>query len=186
MKVNVSKLIYGCIITALLSGFAACNGTNSSDKTNDSLSSTSATTKSDDSATSAKRKKNKKRQTYVSGKIADNGKMVKDKDGVYNRAEKAPEFPGGEAALADYINTNLTSPPSAADSGTLRVSFIVDEQGKVLNPQVINGNSLGAELANETLTVFNRMPSWTPGMVHGKNVKTRMELPIRFELTDTD
>jgi hypothetical protein len=29
------------------------------------------------------------------------------------------------------------------------------------------------------------MPAWTPGKVKGKNVKTRLEIPITFQLEDS-
>ena len=189
MKVTISRFMYGFIAIALVSGSAACNDTASSDKTNDSLTTAAAVVKPVDSATVAKAKKKKKGQTSVSGFVADNAKMEKDNHGVYNRADKAPEFPGGQSALANFINKNLTYPQSAVDngtSGTVQVTFIVDEHGKVLNPQVTSGNQLGDGLANETLIAFNKMPSWTPGTVHGKKVKTRMVLPVTFELADVD
>jgi hypothetical protein len=188
MKVSFSKLIYPCIVIALMSGFAACNGLDSSDKTKDSVSAKSEH-EMGDSATSANHKKNRKRQTTLNGLTADNSKITKDKNGVYNRAEKAPEYPGGQTALADYFNTNITNQSSAVvndTSRTLQVAFIVDENGKVEDPHVINSKSSGDELANETVDAFNKMPSWTPGEVHGKKVKTRMLLPLKFDMTDTE
>jgi hypothetical protein len=41
-------------------------------------------------------------------------------------------------------------------------------------------------MVNETLKAFSTMPAWTPGMVHGKKVKTRLELPVTFQLADAD
>ena len=189
MKVAISKFVYGFIAVVLVSGAAACNGTDSSDKTSDSANTASATVKTVDSAAVAKAKKKKKGQTSVSGYLADSAKMVKDAHGVYNRTDKAPEFPGGQTALSNYINNNLAYPQTAVDNGTsgiIQVAFVVDEHGKVMNPQVINGTQLGDGLADETLTVFNKMPLWTPGMVHGKKVKTRLVLPVKFELADAD
>lgn len=189
MKITISRFIYGSVFIVLFSGMAACNGTNSSDKAYDSVNTASAAAKAVDSATIVKAKKKKKGQISVTGLMPDSAKMVKDIHGVYNRVEKAPEFPGGQNALVNYINRNLTYPPSAVDngtSGTVHVTFIVDEHGKVLNPQVSDAKPLGDGLADETLIVFNKMPLWTPGMVHGKKVKTRLELPVTFELADAD
>lgn len=189
MKVTNRRFMYGFIGIALVAGAAACNGTDSSNKTNDSLTTASAVVAPSDSATVAKAKRKKKGQTSVSALIADNAKMVKDKNGVYNRAEKAPEYPGGQTALANYINSNLTYPQSAVDngtSGTVQVTFIVDEHGKIVNPQVTSGKQLGDGLADETLVALYKMPLWTPGTVNGKKVKTRMTLPVTFELADAD
>jgi periplasmic protein TonB len=186
---TTSKLKYVIVIMSIV-GMMACNGTDNSDKTtNDSLTTTSPAAKATDSATSAKATKKKKGQMSVVLPVGDNAKMVKDSHGVYNRAEKAPEFPGGQAALSAYITKNLTYPQAAIDngtSGTVHVTFVVDEHGKVLNPQAMDGKNLGDDMVNQTLKVFSNMPVWAPGVVHNKKVKTRLELPVTFELADAD
>jgi periplasmic protein TonB len=188
MKITIDRLMHGSIVIALALGMTACTGTDSSDKVNDSLTTASGSAKATDSAT-VKAKKKKKGQTSIAGPMADSAKMVKDVHGIYNRAEKAPEFPGGQAALANYINKNLMYPQSAVDdgtSGTVYVVFIVDEHGKVVDPKVTDASKLGDGLVDQTLTAFNKMPLWTPGTVHGKKVKTRLELPVTFKLEDSD
>jgi hypothetical protein len=50
----------------------------------------------------------------------------------------------------------------------------------------LDGKNLGDDLVNQTLKVFSNMPMWTPGMVHNKKVKTRLEVPVTFELADAD
>ena len=189
MKVLFSRLINASIVVALVSGFTACNDTESSDKKNDSVAKASETVMPSDSATVANAARKKKGKTSVSDLVSDNAKMARDAHGVYNRVEKEPEFPGGQNALANYINNNIAYPQSAVDngtSGTVQVAFIVDEHGKVQHPQVINGTQLQDGLADEALTAFEKMPSWTPGTVHGKKVKTRMVLPVKFELEDAE
>jgi TonB family protein len=178
------------VIMSIIFGMMACNGTDSSNKTaNDSLTTTASAAKATDSAGSVKATKKKKGQLSVAMPIGDSAKMVKDVHGVYNRAEKEPEFPGGEAALSTYINKNLTYPQVAIDngtSGTVHVTFVVDEHGKVINPQATDGKNLGDDIVNQTLKVFSNMPMWNPGMVHGKKVKTRLEVPVTFQLADAD
>lgn len=189
MKLVINRFMQGTIVIALVLGTFACNSTDNTDKAKDSVSTAPATMPLADSATTVKAMKKKKGQASVSGIIADSAKMTKDVHGVYNRADQMPEFPGGQAALANFINKNVTYPQSAVDSGrtgTIHISFIVDEQGKVLHPQISNGTQLGDGLTDETLTAFNKMPLWTPGMVNGKKVKTRLVLPVTFELVDAD
>jgi periplasmic protein TonB len=187
---TTGRFIHGCIIMAIIFGMVACNGTDSSDKTaSDSSAATASAAKATDSATKATTKKKKKGLLSVTLSRSDSAKIVKDAHGVYNRADKEPEFPGGESALSAYISNHLTYPQAAIDngtSGTVHVSFVVDEHGKVINPQAMDGKNLGDDIVNETLKVFNNMPMWTPGTVHNKKVKTRMELPVTFKLEDTD
>src|SRR5258705_5431068 len=167
---TTSRLIHGSVIVSIVFGMMACNGANSSDKTaNDSLTATSSEANAIDSAARVKATKKKKGQLYVAIAMRDSIKMAKDVHGIYNRAEKAPEFPGGEAALSTYINKNITYPQEAIDngtSGTVHVSFVVDEHGKVINPQAIDGKNLSDDILNQTLKAFSYMPMWTPGTVH--------------------
>ena len=187
------------IATFALCGLAACN---SSDyKTDNSSSDSSAVTtptspadkvdadkvdSTNKMATASKgsvaKRKGKMTIKMPAGSYTD--KMVKDKEGVYNWAEAAPEFPGGQNALDNYVNNNIDYPEKAIDdntTGTVRVSFVVDEHGKVTRAHII-GNKLGNGLDEQALKVVSNMPAWKPGKVNGKNVRTRLELPIAFQV----
>lgn len=187
---TTSRIVHGIFIMSIVFGMMACNGTDSSNKTaNDSSAMAASAAKTADSAASVKVAKKKKGKLSIAMARSDSAKMVKDAHGVYNRADKEPEFPGGESALSAYINKNLTYPQSAIDngtSGTIHVSFVVDEHGKVIDPQALDGTTLGNDIVNQTLSVFKNMPMWTPGMVHGKKVKTRLDVPVTFALSDAD
>jgi len=127
----------------------------------------------------------KKRKMSVTLLTSTGEKMTKDKEGVYNRTEPMPEFPGGQPALSAYVENHLNYPQQAVDdnkTGTVRVSFIVDENGKIINPHVVGNNKVGDGLDEEAVKVVENMPAWKPGKVKGKNVKTRLELPITFQL----
>jgi outer membrane biosynthesis protein TonB len=189
---TAKKISYASIIAAIVIGMAACNG---SDSTNKSSSDSVATATNDtanaaamaDSASKAAKAKKKKGKTSISMPVANNDKISKDNKGVYNRAEAMPEFPGGQDALANYINKNIDYSQTAIDNntdGTIRITFVVDEHGKVIDPHVMGDKKLGSGLDEETLRVFNNMPLWKPGKVAGKKVKTRLEIPITFQLED--
>ncbi|HEY4060500.1 MAG TPA: energy transducer TonB [Puia sp.] len=191
----------GLIAAIVLGGMAACNSSDyTSNKSGSSDSSAMATMTSDSStgvgdsmkaadSASAKtaRVKHRKGKTSITWPMAGNEKISMDKEGVYNRAEAMPEFPGGQDGLANYINNHLNYSQQAIDNntdGTIQVSFVVDENGKVVNPKVISVKKLGNGLDEEALRVFNNMPAWKPGKVNGKNVKTRLEVPITFQLEE--
>jgi len=111
-------------------------------------------------------------------------KMDVDNEGAYTNVEVTPQYPGGQKALENFFNYNVEYPQQAADNGTegvVNVSFIVDENGKVVSPKII-GKRVGDGLEDEALRVVNQMRTWTPGKVKGKNVKTRLTLPVRFQL----
>ena len=160
----------------------ATMSTDTSGSTAINHSDTAATTTSSSKSATVARKKGK-----WSIKMPDKSstmKIEKDREGVYTRAEAMPEFPGGQTALDNYVNNNIEYPQQAIDNntaGTIKVSFVVDERGKVQDAHVI-GTPLGNGLDEQALRVVSNMPTWKPGKVKGKNVKTRLELPIAFQV----
>jgi TonB family protein len=71
---------------------------------------------------------------------------------LYSTAEVAPKFPGGQRGLDNYINKNVKYPQQAIDddvSGTVHVSFIVDEQGRVTKAKVMDAANVGDGLDQE-------------------------------------
>lgn len=112
--------------------------------------------------------------------------MKPDNNGVYEVAEVNPVYPGGRDALQSYINQNIEYPQSAIDNnseGTVDVQFVVDENGKVTDVKAI-GSQLSNDLQNEAVRTVSNMPKWTPGSVKGKNVKTKVVLPITFKMEE--
>ncbi len=105
-----------------------------------------------------------------------------DKEGVYSRAEIKPSYPGGEKALAKFIQENINYPDEAIEQGvegTVQVMFAVDENGRVYTPYV-KGSRVGYGLDEEATRVVSKMPTWNPGQIKGKNVKSYYTLPISF------
>jgi protein TonB len=179
-----------CLIAVFcVGGLAACNS-DSDTKTaengmaSDSSAKTAGATDSTakDSAATASKPAKKKRKASIVFAPAGTDKMVKDKDGVYNRAEIMPEYPGGQSALSAYVNDHLDYDQASADTGTLKISFVVDENGKVMDVRLMGDRKIGNGLDEQAVKLISNMPAWTPGKVKGRNVKTRLELPIAFEL----
>ncbi len=151
----------------------------------DSTSSTAAVTvKTEPTDTRTRKTSRKGRIILASYKNTSTDKIAPDRDGIYNRAEIMPSYPGGENELANYIANNIEYPQRALDNdvqGTVKVFFAVDEQGKIYAPTVIS-SKLGYGLEEEALRVISRMPKWSPGQIKGKNVKTRFSLPITYQI----
>jgi periplasmic protein TonB len=186
------KLAFFYVLAAFgFYGLVGCNSDNDSKTTASGTSSDSSmttagtadSTTKDSTAMAAKATK-KRRKASIVLPAAGTDKMVKDKDGVYNRAEVMPEYPGGQNSLSTYINDQFSSDQIAADdntTGTVRVTFVVDEKGKVTDVHLLGDHKTGHSLDDQVVKVISNMPAWTPGKVKGKNVKTRLELPIAFE-----
>ena len=110
--------------------------------------------------------------------------MKPDKDGIYEMTDVRPAYPGGQTALENYINNNVEYQQAAIDNnteGTVDVEFVIDEKGNVTDAKRI-GKELGGGLDDEAVKVISNMPKWTPGKVKGKNVKTRLVLPITYKI----
>jgi protein TonB len=126
----------------------------------------------------------KGRVILASYRNISNERITADREGVYNRAEVMPSYPGGETALRKFIEENIEYPQRAMDSdaeGTVTLYFAVDEQGTIYTPTVIS-SKIGYGLEEEAMRVVNKMPKWNPGQIKGRNVKTRFTLPITYQI----
>jgi periplasmic protein TonB len=97
--------------------------------------------------------------------------------------EIAPEFPGKEAGLYNFIKKNTKYPEMGVKegiNGTVYMNFVVDEFGKVTMIECVRSPHL--MFTEEATRVLNKMPKWKPGMQGGKPVKVRMNIPITFKL----
>ena len=104
---------------------------------------------------------------------------------IYNMAtvERQPFYYGGPEAMNKWIAEHIRYPEDAIESkteGKVIVEFIVDENGDVIDPQIIKGLTL--ELNKEAVRVVREMPDWRPGKVNGETVKTYYTIPITFRL----
>lgn len=91
-----------------------------------------------------------------------------------------PAFPGGTAAMANFINDNIELPDYIPDydRGTMYVQFVVNKDGSIEQVQVVRG--LSNELNKAAEKVVKSMPKWKPGEQAGKPVRVRFTLPIRI------
>lgn len=94
-----------------------------------------------------------------------------------------PEYPGGMAALLEYLQRNIRYPNEARENqiqGRVVVRFIVNKEGKIEGAEVQKGIGYGCD--KEALRVVNAMKTWRPGQVKGKPVKAYYTLPVTFRL----
>ncbi|MGE7776448.1 energy transducer TonB [Chitinophaga sp. NPDC101104] len=99
-----------------------------------------------------------------------------------NPPDHPPIFPGGDAALEEYLSKNIRFPERARKkniSATITVSFMVDTTGKIAEAKTM-GAPKGYGLEEEALRVVSAMPDWLPGRQKGKAVNVRFSLPLHF------
>lgn len=98
--------------------------------------------------------------------------------------EIMPAFPGGDEALARFLQKNIRYPHMAQENGVegkIFVQFIVNKEGKISDVQTVGAHK-GAGLEEEAMRVVKMMPNWKPGKQNGEQVAVRFNLPIGFLL----
>ncbi|NLB26193.1 MAG: energy transducer TonB [Bacteroidales bacterium] len=102
---------------------------------------------------------------------------------VFFIVEDMPEFPGGEAALRQFIANAIKYPVIAQENGIqgkVFVTFVVDADGGISEAKITRG--VDPSLDKEALRVVNMLPKWKPGKQRGKPVRVSYTVPINFVL----
>ncbi len=107
----------------------------------------------------------------------------KEETQVFFIVEDMPEFPGGEAALRQFIASAIKYPVIAQENGIqgrVYVTFVVNTDGSIADAKIARG--VDPSLDKEALRVVNTLPKWKPGMQRGKAVRVSYTVPINFVL----
>ena len=94
-----------------------------------------------------------------------------------------PEFPGGNAALYEYLNRSLRYPVIAEENGIqgdVEIQFVVEKDGSITNVAV--SKSVDPSLDKEAIRVVRSMPKWSPAKKNGVIVRSQQHLTIPFRL----
>jgi TonB-dependent SusC/RagA subfamily outer membrane receptor len=94
-----------------------------------------------------------------------------------------PQFPGGEEALAKYLEQNLNHKLPSERGGpegkyTVVLSFLVEEDGTVSNVEARNDPGYGT--AEEAIRVIKNGPNWIPSERDGKKGNYLKRMSIEF------
>ena len=110
-------------------------------------------------------------------------RLAKPDDKVYDVVEQMPSFPGGPAALMQYISNNTRYPAVAKENGIqgrVTVQFIVEKDGSISD--VITMKSVDPSLDREAMRIVKGMPKWIPGRSNGSPVRVKYFVPVVFRL----
>lgn len=102
---------------------------------------------------------------------------------LFDVVEEMPMFPGGNAALMDFLANNIKYPQVAEENGIqgrVVLTFIVEPDGSLTEVKVVRGVDIA--LDKEAIRVVKSMPKWIPGKVGGQPVAVKYTLPITFHL----
>ena len=102
---------------------------------------------------------------------------------VFDVVEEMPSFPGRNAALMSYLNSNTKYPVVAQENGVqgrVIISFVVERDGSISDVKV--ARSVDPSLDREAQRVVKSMPRWTPGKQNGQTVRVKYTVPVVFRL----
>ncbi len=104
----------------------------------------------------------------------ENKKLIKD-----TMDEHEAEYRGGQKKYLNYINKTFTVPSrtqSLQTGGSVRVQFIVDKEGKVINVHI--KKSVEFAFDEEVMRVVSSAKDWLPASQKGRKVNAYREQPI--------
>lgn len=94
----------------------------------------------------------------------------------------APQFPGGEAGLYKFIESNTRYPYLLLKidmEGDLDIKFNIDKNGVVQDVEITRGFDPVAD--DEVIRMVKAMPRWIPATDSGQPVKMEQKLTISFK-----
>lgn len=97
--------------------------------------------------------------------------------------EEESSFPGGLKAWKRYLVSKMDSPARAQQlgvSGTVMVTFVVDEQGNIQWPEI--HRSIEYSLDTQSLKIISHSPKWKPASKNGVPVKSFKLQPLQFAI----
>lgn len=96
--------------------------------------------------------------------------------------ENPPSYPGGMAKFYEFLVKSIIYPKTAVDNkvyGTANVSFVIEKDGSLTDIKT-QGRRLGAGLDEEAVRVLELSQKWNPGLVNGRPVRVKYNIPIKF------
>ena len=102
---------------------------------------------------------------------------------IFTVVEQMPMYPGGDAALMQYLSSNIHYPAVAAENGVqgrVVVVFVVERDGSITDVNVMR--SVDPSLDREAVRLVKNMPRWTPGKQNGSAVRVKFQVPVTFRL----
>lgn len=97
--------------------------------------------------------------------------------------EDLPQFPGGASEFMKWLTKNLKYPISAQKrmvKGRVVAQFIVNTDGSVSDLELTE--HLDTSCDQEVLRVLRLMPKWQAGMMNAKPCRTKVSIPIIFNM----
>jgi periplasmic protein TonB len=120
---------------------------------------------------------------YISSVPAMEEEVNPLEEEIFTVVESMPMFPGGEAAMYAYLQSNMTYPRMAIEagiSGKVYVTFVVEKDGTITDVKLLRG--IGGGCDEEAIRVVKKMPVWKPGSQRNIPVRVQYIMNVKFTL----
>lgn len=108
---------------------------------------------------------------------------VSKEDEIFVTVEQPAEFPGGQAAMSEWLRNNVHYPEAAQQNdiqGRVLVEVVIEKDGSISHPKILKG--VDKDLDREALRVVRNMPKWQSGKNNGVAVRSYSRLPVVFKI----
>jgi TonB family protein len=108
---------------------------------------------------------------------------AREKEKVYETADKMPQYPGGDMELFKFLAGNAIYPEAARAAraqGRITIRFIINSKGNVEKPEVIE--RVHPALDSVALRAVSMLKGFAPATIGGKPVSVYYSMPITFML----
>lgn len=95
------------------------------------------------------------------------------------------QYPGGDAAMQEFIKSHLQYPEDARESGiegVVNVGFIVNADGSIGTIKILR--MIDPDLEQEAIRIVKIMPNWEPATDNGQAIRSEATVAIDFHLSE--
>ncbi|MEY2703640.1 MAG: Protein TonB, partial [Bacteroidota bacterium] len=105
---------------------------------------------------------------------------------IFTSVEVNPEPPGGINAFRTKVQNGLLGSLGDLEEsldGSVRIRFVVMEDGSLGSFEVLEENPRGYKLADKAIQQIKKSPKWKAGVMNGRNVKVYYSFPLKFHIS---
>ena len=105
---------------------------------------------------------------------------------IFTSVEVNPEPPGGINAFRTKVQNGLLGSLGDIEesiNGSVRIRFVVMEDGSLGNFEVLEESPKGYKLADKAVQQIKKSPKWKAGVMNGRNVKVYYNFPLKFNIS---
>lgn len=109
-----------------------------------------------------------------------------DYNQIFTSVEVNPEPPGGINAFRTKVQNGLLGSLSDLEEsldGSVRIRFVVLEDGSLSGFEVLEESPKGYRLADKAIQQIKKSPKWKAGVMNGRNVKVYYSFPLKFHIS---